>query len=72
MRKPFALLLATALIVGVVAWWVSGDFALSVVPGWHTTILAPYAIGAVFVSAVLLAIAFAILFRQLGGGKSPR
>jgi len=72
MRKPFALLLAVALIAGVVGWWVSGDFALSVVPGWHTTILAPYAVATVFVSAVLLAIAFVILFRQLGGGKNPR
>jgi hypothetical protein len=69
MRKPLALLLAAALIAAVVAWSTREGFAVSVVPGWHTTILAPYAVVAMFVSAVLLAIAFSIMLWQLGGGK---
>ena len=70
MRRPLALLLSVAMIVAVVAWWTSGDLAVSIVPGWHVPILAPYALIAILVSAVLLAIALAILYRQLGGGKS--
>ena len=70
MRRPLALLLSVAMIVAVVAWWRSGDFAISIVPGWHVPILAPYALIAILVSAVLLAIALATLYRQLGGGKS--
>jgi len=72
MRKPFALLGAAALIAVVVAWWTIGEGAVSVVPGWHTLILAPYALGAAVVSAALLAIAFATLFRHLGGRKRTR
>jgi hypothetical protein len=71
MRKPFALLLAAALIVAV-GMWAYWAFAVSVVPGWHTPILAPYAVVSIFISAVLLAIAVAILFREIGGTKSSR
>jgi hypothetical protein len=72
MRKPSALLVPSGRIVAVVAWWTRVEGAVSVVPGWHVPILAPYALAAIFVSAVLLAIAFVILYMQLGGGKSSR
>jgi hypothetical protein len=72
MRKPFALFLAAVLLVAAAAWWTFGDIAVSVVPGWHTPILAPYATAAVFIIAVLLAIAFVAVFKQLGGRKKSR
>jgi hypothetical protein len=71
MRKPFALLLAIMLIA-VTAWWMIENFAVSVVPGWHTPILAPWSVLALLVCAVLLGIAFVILFKLLGGRKSSR
>lgn len=71
MRKPFALLLAVMLIAAT-AWWTIENFAVSVVPGWHTPILAPWSVLALMGIAVLLGIAFVILFRVLGGGKSAR
>ncbi|HYH80832.1 MAG TPA: hypothetical protein VEX86_13615 [Longimicrobium sp.] len=69
MRNRVTLLLAIAVIVAVVAWWTRGDPAVSVVPGWHTPILAPYALIAISVSAVLLMIAFVVVFKQIRGRK---
>jgi hypothetical protein len=71
MRKPFALFMAAALIAAGVWWWTVGDLAVSIVPGWHVPILAPYAVFAIFGFVVLLAIVFVILFR-LFGRKSAR
>ncbi|HYH80514.1 MAG TPA: hypothetical protein VEX86_11980 [Longimicrobium sp.] len=72
MRKSLTLLLAVTVIVAVVVWWALGDFAVSVVPGRHTPILAPYSLMAILVSALLPAIAFATVFRHLGGRKISR
>ncbi|HEY0017098.1 MAG TPA: hypothetical protein VGC13_12295 [Longimicrobium sp.] len=71
MRKPFALLLVVMLIA-VTAWWTIENFAVSIVPGWHTPILAPWSVLALLGIAVLLGIAFVTLFKLLGGGKSSR
>jgi H+/Cl- antiporter ClcA len=72
MRKPFALLLAVMLIAAATAWWMIENFAVSVVPGWHTPILAPWSVLALLVCAVLFGTVSAILFRLLGGRKSAR
>lgn len=72
MRKALSLLFAAALIVAVVAWWASGGSPYSVVPGWHTPILSPYALVAILVSAVVLAIAAGIIFTQLRGAGGIR
>jgi hypothetical protein len=71
MRKPFALLLA-ALLIAAAAWWMIENFAVSIVPGWHTPILAPWSVLALLVLAVLLGIAFVMLFKLAGGGKNAR
>jgi len=69
MRKSLALLAAAALIVAVAAFWRTEGSAVSVVPGWHVPILAPYAIIAIIVSAVMVATALAIALTQLRGGN---
>lgn len=71
MRKPFALLLAVMLIA-VTAWWTIENFAVSIVPGWHTPILAPWSVLALLAIAVLLGIAFVTLFKLLGARKNSR
>jgi membrane associated rhomboid family serine protease len=68
MRKPFALFMVAALLAVVVWWWMVGDLALSVMPGWQLPILAPYVIVAGLVSAVMLAVAFLMLWKHFGGG----
>jgi Ni/Fe-hydrogenase subunit HybB-like protein len=55
--------LATALVVSVHSV-VSFDFAVSVVPGWHTTMFPPYfVVGAIF-SGLALVLALLIVMRQ--------
>jgi hypothetical protein len=67
--------LATPLVISVHSV-VSWDFALSVVPGWHTTIFAPYfvagAIHSGLAMVVTLMIPLRIIFKLRGDHHRPR
>lgn len=63
MRKTLALLAAVVLVV-VVVWWASLDFAVSIVPGWHTPILAPWAIAYIVAEVIVVGILLMVLIRM--------
>jgi len=56
--------LATPLVVSVHSI-VSWDFAMSVVPGWHTTIFAPYFVGGAILSGTAMVITLALPLRKI-------
>ncbi len=70
MRKKSLLLagLATPLVLSVHSV-VSFDFAVSQVPGWHTTIFPPYFVAGAIFSGFAMVITLAIPARQLFGLK---
>ena len=68
MRKPLALLAAVAVIAAFAIWPMYWNFVVSIVPGWHTPILAPYAVAYIVVGAVLVGIVLAVLIRVAFGG----
>lgn len=57
---------ATPLVLSVHSV-VSWDFAVSIVPGWHTTIFAPYFVAGAILSGVAMVITIAIPLRQIFG-----
>ncbi|HEX8829953.1 MAG TPA: hypothetical protein VF705_02250 [Longimicrobium sp.] len=73
MRALLATLIAAAaLIAAVAAYGMSAHCAVSVVPGWHTSILAPYAVVALVGFAVLLTVTLAVVFTHFAGAKDAR
>ncbi len=56
--------LATPLVISVHSI-VSWDFAMSIVPGWHTTIFAPYFVAGAIHSGLALVVTMAIPMRRL-------
>lgn len=73
MRKIFWPLVAVALIAAVTIHWApvaSEGMPVSIVPGWHTTILSPWLVTDLFASAVLLLIAAVIVVQQFGEWKA--
>jgi len=54
--------LATPLVISVHSV-VSWDFAMSIVPGWHTTIFAPYFVAGAILSGVAMVLTFMIPLR---------
>jgi len=60
----FLAALATPLVVSVHSV-VSWDFAMSVVPGWHTTIFAPYFVGGAIFSGTAMVMTLAIPMRRI-------
>ncbi|HET7230409.1 MAG TPA: hypothetical protein VFJ16_10435 [Longimicrobium sp.] len=66
------LLVAAAMATAMAAYGMSAGFAVSVVPGWHTAILAPYAVVALVVIVVLLAVALATVFMHFASASDAR
>ncbi|HET8655201.1 MAG TPA: NrfD/PsrC family molybdoenzyme membrane anchor subunit [Longimicrobiaceae bacterium] len=60
----FLAALATPLVLSVHSV-VSWDFAVSIVPGWHTTIFAPYFVGGAILSGVAMVVTIAIPVRKV-------
>ncbi len=60
----FLAALATPLVLSVHSV-VSWDFAVSIVPGWHTTIFAPYFVAGAILSGVALVVTIAIPVRKV-------
>ena len=58
--------LATPLVLSVHSV-VSWDFAMSIVPGWHTTIFAPYFVAGAIFSGVAMVITLAVPMRKYFG-----
>ncbi|MDE2981356.1 MAG: polysulfide reductase NrfD, partial [Gemmatimonadota bacterium] len=58
--------LATPLVLSVHSV-VSWDFAMAIVPGWHTTIFAPYFVAGAIFSGVALVITLAVPMRKFFG-----
>ncbi len=58
--------LATPLVLSVHSV-VSWDFAMSIVPGWHTTIFAPYFVAGAIFSGVAMVITLAVPMRKFFG-----
>ncbi|HWV57754.1 MAG TPA: NrfD/PsrC family molybdoenzyme membrane anchor subunit [Longimicrobiales bacterium] len=58
--------LATPLVLSVHSV-VSWDFAMSIVPGWHTTIFAPYFVAGAIFSGLAMVITLAVPLRQIFG-----
>ncbi|MEJ2678729.1 MAG: polysulfide reductase NrfD, partial [Gemmatimonadota bacterium] len=56
--------LATSLVV-VVSSVVSWDFAMALVPGWHSTVFAPYFVGGAIFSGVAMVIALMVPVRRV-------
>lgn len=70
MRKAFWPLVAAALILAVaIHWWPPREIAVSIVPGWHATILSPWFVTDLVASAGLLLVALVILVTQLSEWK---
>jgi len=64
MRKPLVLLGAAALAVALVIWWMSRNFAVALVPGWHVPILSPYQGLILLVVAAVVFLAIAMLITR--------
>src|SRR5690606_37014800 len=60
----FLAALATPLVLSVHSV-VSWDFAVSIVPGWHTTIFAPYFVGGAILSGVAMVVTIAVPVRKV-------
>jgi Ni/Fe-hydrogenase subunit HybB-like protein len=60
----FLAALATPLVLSVHSV-VSWDFAVSIVPGWHTTIFAPYFVAGAILSGVAMVVTLAIPVRKI-------
>jgi formate-dependent nitrite reductase membrane component NrfD len=58
--------LATPLVLSVHSV-VSWDFAMSIVPGWHTTIFAPYFVAGAIFSGLAMVITLVVPLRQIFG-----
>lgn len=68
MKKTLAAIAAAALVVALAVRLATWDFAVSIVPGWHTPILAPYAIACILAGALVVGIVLAVLIRAASGG----
>jgi hypothetical protein len=53
-KKSLLLILLLLVIIAFLIYPFSFDYATSVVPGWHTTILPPYFIAGIIVTITLL------------------
>jgi Ni/Fe-hydrogenase subunit HybB-like protein len=60
----FLAALATPLVLSVHSV-VSWDFAVSIVPGWHTTIFAPYFVAGAILSGVAMVVTIAVPIRKI-------
>ncbi len=60
----FLAALATPLVLSVHSV-VSWDFAVSIVPGWHTTIFAPYFVAGAILSGVAMVVTIAVPLRKI-------
>src|SRR5690606_37488360 len=60
----FLAALATTLVLSVHSV-VSWDFAVSIVPGWHTTIFAPYFVAGAILSGVAMVVTIAVPIRKV-------
>lgn len=60
----FLAALATPLVLSVHSV-VSWDFAVSIVPGWHTTIFAPYFVAGAILSGVAMVVTIAVPIRKV-------
>jgi Ni/Fe-hydrogenase subunit HybB-like protein len=60
----FLAALATPLVLSVHSV-VSWDFAVSIVPGWHTTIFAPYFVAGAILSGVAMVVSIAVPVRKI-------
>lgn len=60
----FLAALATPLVLSVHSV-VSWDFAVSIVPGWHTTLFAPYFVAGAILSGVAMVVSIAIPVRKI-------
>jgi Ni/Fe-hydrogenase subunit HybB-like protein len=60
----FLAALATPLVLSVHSV-VSWDFAVSIVPGWHTTIFAPYFVAGAILSGVAMVVSIAVPIRKI-------
>ena len=60
----FLAALATPLVLSVHSV-VSWDFAVSIVPGWHTTIFAPYFVAGAILSGVAMVVTIAVPVRKI-------
>jgi molybdopterin-containing oxidoreductase family membrane subunit len=60
----FLAALATPLVLSVHSV-VSWDFAVSIVPGWHTTIFAPYFVGGAILSGIAMVVSIAVPIRKI-------
>ncbi|MBA2671223.1 MAG: polysulfide reductase NrfD [Gemmatimonadetes bacterium] len=60
----FLAALATPLVLSVHSV-VSWDFAVSIVPGWHTTVFAPYFVAGAILSGVAMVVSIAIPVRKI-------
>jgi hypothetical protein len=68
MKKTLASIAAVALVIALVIRFSTWDFAVSIVPGWHVPILAPYAIACILAGALVVGIVLAVLIRAASGG----
>jgi hypothetical protein len=67
----FLAALATPLVLSVHSV-VSWDFAVSIVPGWHTTIFAPYFVAGAILSGVAMVVTLRMPMRKIFGlGRVP-
>jgi Ni/Fe-hydrogenase subunit HybB-like protein len=62
----FLAALATPLVLSVHSV-VSWDFAVSIVPGWHTTIFAPYFVAGAILSGVAMVVTISVPIRKIFG-----
>ncbi len=60
----FLAALATPLVLSVHSV-VSWDFAVSIVPGWHTTIFAPYFVAGAILSGIAMVVSIAVPIRKI-------
>jgi molybdopterin-containing oxidoreductase family membrane subunit len=65
----FLAALATPLVLSVHSV-VSWDFAMSIVPGWHATVFAPYFVAGAIFSGVAMVITLAVPMRKIFGLES--
>ena len=67
----FLAALATPLVLSVHSV-VSWDFAMSIVPGWHATIFAPYFVAGAIFSGVAMVITLTVPLRKVFGLEAYR